>query len=411
MGTPSGYLRRRPGHQPSWIAGFGVGWPWLLDCSRHRRGFVAEEKVSWLETYRGFVYRWEVDHNDHLTVAYYLARVADAGLGLLEALGLGPGYMKRSGRGCVTSDCYVRYQRELRVGDILHIGSGGIRAERDTLVLGHKVFNSENGEVCTTVEQSVRHVDLKRRAAARLTPAQRRVAEGRHVPWDGPPREQRPRPRGLAGFRQTARDTVEPSKLDVFGQSGLAHYIHRFSAANGHAIAAFGMTPGYQREQRRGFSTFEFQLAIGGALCPGDPVRVQSALLHVGTSSLRLLHVMSNERNGERVATLEQLGVHLDMDARKSTPLSDELRARARAVLLTLGKLAHEVHDLVVGRRVRLPRRGGVRGLVAARLCDRRRGAPAAAPAPPMTPPRLAHRRGLARLRRRGAGERAGGEP
>ena len=141
--------------------------------------------MSWLETYRGFVYRWEVDHNDHLTVAYYLARVADAGLGLLEALGLGPAYMKRSGRGCVTSDCYVRYQRELRVGDILHIESGVIRAERDTLVLGHKVFNSENGEVCTTVEQSVRHVDLKRRAAARLTPAQRRVAEGRHVPWDG----------------------------------------------------------------------------------------------------------------------------------------------------------------------------------------------------------------------------------
>ena len=291
--------------------------------------------MSWLETYRGFVYRWEVDHNDHLTVAYYLARVADAGLGLLEALGLGPGYMKRSGRGCVTSDCYVRYQRELRVGDILHIESGVIRAERDTLVLGHKVFNSENGDVCTTVEQSVRHVDLKRRAAARLTLAQRRAAEGRHVPWDGPPREQRPRPRGLAGFRQTARDTVEPSELDVFGQSGLAHYIHRFSAANGHAIAAFGMTPGYQREQRRGFSTFEFQLAIGGALCPGDPVRVQSALLHVGTSSLRLLHVMTNERNGERVATLEQLGVHLDMDARKSTPLSDELRARARAVLVT----------------------------------------------------------------------------
>src|SRR5947207_13796050 len=79
-----------------------------------------------------------------------------------------------------------------------------------------------------------------------------------------------------------------------------------------------------------------------------------------------------------------------------------------RAVLLTLGKLAHEVHDLVVGRRVRLPRRGGLRGLVAARLCDRRRGAPAAAPPPPVTPPRLAHRRGLARLRRRGAGERGG---
>ena len=42
---------------------------------------------DWLETYRGTVFRWEVDHNDHFTVAYYFARVADAGLGLLAALG------------------------------------------------------------------------------------------------------------------------------------------------------------------------------------------------------------------------------------------------------------------------------------------------------------------------------------
>ena len=34
---------------------------------------------DWLETYRGTVFRWEVDHNDHFTVAYYFARIADAG--------------------------------------------------------------------------------------------------------------------------------------------------------------------------------------------------------------------------------------------------------------------------------------------------------------------------------------------
>ncbi len=293
--------------------------------------------MSWLETYRGMVYRWEVDHNDHLTVAYYFARIADAGLGLLEALGLGAAYMGRAGRGCVTTDCYVRYQHELRVGDLMHVESGVIGAEPDGLRLGHKVFNSETGELCTTVEHAVRHVALRRGTAVRFTAAQRRRAEARRVGWDGPPRERRPRPRGLEGFPQTARDTVQPGELDVFGQSALSHYIHRFSAANGHAIAAFGMTPGYQRDQRRGFSTFEFQLAIGTALRPGDSVRVQSALLHVGNSSMRLLHVMTDERSGARVATLEQLGVHLDMDARKSTPLPDELRARAKAVLVATG--------------------------------------------------------------------------
>ena len=289
---------------------------------------------GWLETYRGTVFRWEVDHNDPLTVAYYFSHVADAGLGLLEALGLGAGYAVRAGRACLTVDCHVRFQRELRVGHILHVESGVLGVEADGLLLGHKVFNSETGAVCTTVEQRVRHVDLARGRAVAFYAEQRGAAEARRVSWDGPPREERPRPQSLDGFRDTARDTVKPAEADVFGQVSLQHLIHRFSACNGQAIAAFGLTPGYMREQRRGFSTFEFQLAIEGTLRPGDPVRVRSALLHVGASSMRLLHVMTNERSGERVAALEQFGVHLDMDARTSTPLPDDVRAKARAVLV-----------------------------------------------------------------------------
>src|SRR5256886_5755788 len=87
---------------------------------------------GWLETYRGTVSRWEVDHNDHLTVAYYFARIADAGLGALQAIGLGADYAAHERRACVTVDCYARYSRELRVGDILHIesGVGGVEPAR-----------------------------------------------------------------------------------------------------------------------------------------------------------------------------------------------------------------------------------------------------------------------------------------
>ncbi|HYS18092.1 MAG TPA: thioesterase family protein [Candidatus Binatia bacterium] len=290
---------------------------------------------GWLQTYRGIVYRWEVDHNDHLTVAYYFARLGDAALALLDALGLGAGYARRRGRVCVTADCYVRYLRELRVGDIMHIASGIVAVERDALVLGHKVFNSETGDVCTTVEQRVRQVDTRRRAARPFSAAQRRAAERRRIEWDGPPRERRPRPRGLDGFRESSRDTVKSGELDVLGQVALLHYVHRFSAANGHATAVFGITPGYMRTERRGFSTFEFQLELGGVLRPGDPVCVRSALVHVGNSSMRLFHVMTNERTAERVATLEQLGVHLDMDARRPTSLPDAIRERAKAVLVS----------------------------------------------------------------------------
>ena len=65
------------------------------------------------------------------------------------------------------------------------------------------------------------------------------------------------------------------------------------------AAETFGMSPAYMRSEVRGLSTFEFQLAITAALRAGDAVRVQSALAHVGNSSLRLFHRMLNARSGE----------------------------------------------------------------------------------------------------------------
>jgi acyl-CoA thioesterase FadM len=273
----------------------------------------------WSETYRGIVFRWEVDSNDHLTVAYYLARFADAATAVLHGLGLPP---------AATRDCFIHYSRELRVNDLMHVVSGVIDVEPDGLRLGHKLLESTEGGLCTTVEH---------RLAMTLTPEQRRAAEARRVTWDGPERPAPPRIGSLAGFRDTARDALKPSEVDAAGRLVLSAAIHRFSAANGHATAAFGLTPRYMREQNRGFSTFQFQLGFEGGGRAGDPLTVRSALTHVGTSSMRVLHVMTNERSGERVATLEQSGVHLDLDARRPAPLTDELRAAALKMLVRVG--------------------------------------------------------------------------
>jgi acyl-CoA thioester hydrolase len=159
------------------------------------------------------------------------------------------------------------------------------------------------------------------------------------VEWSVPPEPDRAEPRapGAADdsrFIETARDTIKPWEVDGGGHADWPAHIHRFSAANAHVIAAFGMTPAYMREQRRGFSTFEFRLGFPGALRVGDPVRVRSGLVHVGSSSIRIAHRMTNAATGDLVATLEQSGVHLDMDARRPAPLPDEMRERARAMLV-----------------------------------------------------------------------------
>jgi acyl-CoA thioesterase FadM len=287
----------------------------------------------WLETYRGAVNRWEVDTVDHFTVAYYFDRLADASQSALEALGLGPQALRRAGQRCVTVDAYVRYLHELRAGDVLHILSGVISADAAGLLIGHKLFDSASGEVCATVEQRVRLVRGGKTVA--LAGTRRRGLEARRVAWDGPPRERRETPARDDGFRESGRDVVTPWEIAVTGESAMSHAIHRFSAANAQFIALFGMTPAYQREQGCGFSTFEFQLAFLGRLRAGDSVTVKTGLTHLGTSSMRVVHKMFNAHTGALVATLHQLGVHLDMRARRPTPLPDALRERAKALLVS----------------------------------------------------------------------------
>ena len=97
-------------------------------------------------------------------------------------------------------------------------------------------------------------------------------------------------------------------------------------------LAAVGMTAAYMQEQRRGFSTFELDLIRVGEAKVGDIVDVTTAVAHLGKSSLRLAHRMTGP-GGREIASLVQSGVHLDMDARRSTAIPDELRASIQKLL------------------------------------------------------------------------------
>ena len=109
--------------------------------------------------------------------------------------------------------------------------------------------------------------------------------------------------------------------------------VHRFSAAGMQILAAIGMTAAYMHEHRRGFSTFELDLTQVGEANVGDIVDVTTSVSHLGNSSLRFAHRMTGA-NGREIAFLVQSGVHLDMDARRSAPIPDELRASIHRLLI-----------------------------------------------------------------------------
>jgi acyl-CoA thioesterase FadM len=182
------------------------------------------------------------------------------------------------------------------------------------LTLGHKVHDSATGEVTTTVEQRVRPF------AAYAGPV---------AAWDGPQRAAHPLPPDEAGFLPSARSIVRSWEAHADGVISWQHLIHRLSGACLHACAAFGMTPGYMRQNRRGYSTFELDLAIERLPPVGTRIAVATGIMQIGNSSIRLLHAMRDAETGALLARMSQFGVHFDMDRRRPAPLPDDLREAA----------------------------------------------------------------------------------
>jgi len=277
---------------------------------------------GWTETWRGIVSPWECDITEHFTIAYYFDRLADATSTMAGSLGSdGP---SRS----VARRYDVRFVRELRAGASFHILSAPLAIDEASLRLGHQFLDSVNAEVTAWVEETL---DI---TVARLPPETRDAIGRRLLPWLGPAVERRPGPSTLEGFIPTARDRVKPMDLGPDGNFTLAAFVHRFTAASVQALAAIGATASYLESARKGYSTFELALQASGWPRLGSPVLVETGIVHLGNSSIRFMHRMSDPVDGRELARLSQFGVQLDLDTRRPAALPETLRAAAARLLI-----------------------------------------------------------------------------
>jgi acyl-CoA thioesterase FadM len=221
----------------------------------------------------------------------------------------------------------LRFVRELRAGASFHVESAALGLGPG-LRLGHRFLDSASGDVVTWVEEAWE--------VATPSAARRETITARLVLWDGPESAARSEPRSTAGSIATARGRVRPADLDEFGRFSLAAFVHRFTDANIQSVAAIGMTADYTKTERRGFSTFELLLTIAAARHLGEPYLVETGIAHLGTTSLRLLHRMTDPKSGAELARLGQFGVHLDLDARRPAPWPEAIRAAAAPLILPI---------------------------------------------------------------------------
>jgi acyl-CoA thioesterase FadM len=279
--------------------------------------------TNWIETHRGAVPPWQCDVTEHFTIAYYFDRLEEADANLADDLGLGA----LPHRADLPRRINARFARELREGAGFHVESAALNADAG-LRLGHRFVDSANGEIVTWFDA---HWDL---SAAPLTPPQRATIAARLADWNGPAAEPRPEPTSTANFIPTARGRVKSADVNAAGHFALGAIVLRFSNASAQLGAALGMDAAFLQQHRRGFSTFELVLHLSGALPLDAPYLIETGIGHLGASSLRMIHRMTDPRTCTEIARLSQFVVNLDLDARRPARWPDDIRHRAEALLV-----------------------------------------------------------------------------
>jgi acyl-CoA thioester hydrolase len=121
-----------------------------------------------IETYRGFVYPWVIDHVGHMNVQSYTGRFDEASWHFLAHLGLSPGFLKANRRGLVALDQRTQYRLEVLAGSLLDIRTQLAEVKSKTLRYTHTMRNSETGEDVATMDLLIAYIDTVARKSVPL---------------------------------------------------------------------------------------------------------------------------------------------------------------------------------------------------------------------------------------------------
>jgi acyl-CoA thioester hydrolase len=264
-----------------------------------------------IETFRSLVHPWECDSVDHFTTAYYFAAFSSANWHFLQRQGLdGPEIAALDLRSCQT-----RFMRELRAGEPYHIVSGLREQRPGTAVTGHQLFNSETGALAATLTLEFSG----------------EVEKTEPIDWP----DERPMDTvdfdSLAIWSPSAVNIIHPRDIDQTGALSLSTLIHCASDASVQFQNRIGMTSSYMHDSLIGFATMAYQIGIGRLpTAPGAIIEIESALAHIGRTSLRMAHRVVDGQTRALIATVAQFGVHFDRKARRGAEIPDAIRKVAQ---------------------------------------------------------------------------------
>jgi acyl-CoA thioester hydrolase len=150
-----------------------------------------------------------------------------------------------------------------------------------------------------------------------------------------------------------AIQTVEDQWIDYNGHFNMAYYNVIFDRCGDEAFALLGLGPDYVKAAKCSFFTLEAHVTYVRELYAGDRVRVTLQLLDHDAKRAHYVQEMFHAGEGWLACVTENIVMHVDMAAKKSTPFPPDV--------LNKIKVMHAAHKHLaippqVGHKIGIPR-------------------------------------------------------
>lgn len=129
------------------------------------------------------------------------------------------------------------------------------------------------------------------------------------------------------------RETIPAAYLDAMGHMNVQFYMALFDAAGWAFFAALGMTDEYYRTQHAGGFALKQHIIYVAEVREGDTVAVHTRAINRSEKRVHFLHFIVNETRHNVAATLEGVGSHADLRARRTSPYPPHIAANLDALI------------------------------------------------------------------------------
>lgn len=134
----------------------------------------------------------------------------------------------------------------------------------------------------------------------------------------------------LANFTLTWAGECSAWECDELGHMNMRHYVHKTDEARQGLIIRMGLPRAFHSGVDSTVRCRDFHIKYQGEARPGDPLRIDSALIELGESTAQLCHIMTH-RDGRIAATIVETIEHVYLPEDKIFPWPKRVRAAANS--------------------------------------------------------------------------------